>query len=67
MDLYQADAFSEVVFDGLAVVHVHEFGRNKPNSQPVVGEPLVGNEQKVTVKTGKPAQLQTGCLVCQPA
>ena len=53
MDVEQFNPVGKVLFDGLAIIDVHELGRNQPYRQATFFKPRVGQQQEVTVQPGK--------------
>ena len=55
--------FEQIPLDGLAVVHIHEFARNQPTGDAVVGHPGMGLAEEMAVEPGKPADLHAAGLL----
>src|SRR5437016_2303324 len=55
MYMKQFYMLGQVSLHSFAVVHVHEFRWNEPDSEPAWSKPGIGEKQKVTIEAGQAA------------
>src|SRR5207248_2664619 len=57
VNVQERNAFGEIPAQRYSVIHVHEFGGDKPNGEGSVFHPVVAQEHEITIEPGKAADI----------